>query len=120
MRDEDARYRQERIHRNATTLIGWSDAAYGGQPSLGKCRLGYVIGFMSPNLHGPRHIIHWTSQFARKLVKSRLSGEVYAFSDMLDHGSTLRESYGHFADPYSGMAGLGVARAFLRISKRKS
>ena len=89
-------------------------------PSLVKCRLGYVIGFASPNLHGPRRIIRWTSKFARKLVKSRLSGEVYAFSDMLDHGSTLRESYGHFADPYSGMAGLGVARAFLRISKRKS
>ena len=88
------------------TLAGWSDAAYGGQPSTGKCRLGCVIGLMSPNLCGPCHLAQRPSEFTRKLVKNCLGGEVYAFSEMLDHMSMLRELYGRFADSYSGMASL--------------
>ena len=102
----DARHREETIHGNAMTLAAWSDAAYVDQSSMGKCRLGYVIGLMSPNLYGPCHIIHWTSKFTRKLVESSLGGEVYALSEMLDHVSMLREFYGHFADLRRGMAGL--------------
>ena len=44
--------------------------------------------------------------FIRKLVKSSLGGEVYAFTGMLDHMSMLRELYGRFLDPYPGMVDL--------------
>ena len=44
LRHEDVRYRKEKIHGDAMTILGWSDAACGGESSLGKCRLGYVIG----------------------------------------------------------------------------
>ena len=30
------RYRTETIHGNAATLVGWSDAAFGGQSIIGK------------------------------------------------------------------------------------
>ena len=89
------------------TLVGWSEAAYGDQSSLGKCRLGYVIGLTSSDLCGPCHLIQWASKFTCKLVKSSLGGEVYAFSEMLDHMSMLRDFFGHFTDLFSGMAGLG-------------
>ena len=105
-RHGDVRHRKERINGNAIALAGWSDAAYEDQSSMGKCRLGYVIGLMSPNLRGPCHIIHWTSKFTRKLVVSSLGGQVYALSEMLDHVSMLREFYGHLADLYPGMVGL--------------
>ena len=99
------------------TLMVWSDAAYGGQSSLGKCRLGYVIGLMSPNLCGP---CHRTSEFTRKLVKSSLGGEVYAFSEMLDHMSMLSEFYGHFAASFSGMVGLEDCESlFTHLKKKK-
>ena len=88
------------------TLVGWSDAAYGNTSCMGKCRLGYLIGVMSANLCGACHIIQWTSKFTRKLVKSSLGGEVYAFSEMLDHMSMLREFYGHFAGMSLGLVGL--------------
>ena len=88
------------------TLVGWSDAAYGNTSCMGKCRLGYLIGVMSANLRGACHVIQWTSKFTRKLVKSSLGGEVYAFSEMLDHMSMLREFYGHFAGMSPGLVGL--------------
>ena len=85
-----------KIHGGATTLVGWSEAAYGGQSSCGKCRLGYVTGLMSSILSRPRRIIQGASKFTRKLMKSSLGGEVYAFSEMLGHMSVLRKFYGHF------------------------
>ena len=36
LRDEDARHREAIIHGHAITLEDWSDAASGGQPSMGK------------------------------------------------------------------------------------
>ena len=88
------------------TLAGWSDAAYGTTTRMGKCRLGYLIGVTSTNLCGPCHIIQWTSKFTRKLVESSLGGEVYAFSETLDHMSMLRKFYGHFSGLSPGLAGL--------------
>ena len=100
------------------TLVGWADAAYGAQSSLGECRLGYVIGLTSSNSCGPRHLIQWTPRFARKLVESSLGGEVYAFGEMLDHMSMLREFYGHFADAFSGVGVWAIAKVCLHISRR--
>ena len=94
------------IHGGAMTRASWSDAAYGDQSSLGKCRLGYVFGLMSSNLCAPCHLIQWTSKFARKLVKGSLGGEVYALGKMLDHMSMIREFYGRFTDLHPGMAGV--------------
>ena len=51
------RQREEEIHEGPTTLVGWSDEAYGDQSTMGKCRLGYVIGLMPSTLRGPRHIL---------------------------------------------------------------
>ena len=72
-------------------IAGWSDAMYGDQAILTKCRLGYVIGLMSSTLRGPCYIIQWPSKFARKLVKSSLGGEAYAFSELMDQADLLRE-----------------------------
>ena len=87
--------------------MGRSDAAHWYKSSLGERRLGYFIGLISPNLCGPCRVIHWTSRFARTLVKSSLGGEVFAFSEMLDHASMLREFSGHFVGPFPGLVGLG-------------
>ena len=87
---------------------------------MGKCRLGYLIGVMSPNLCGPCHIIQWASKFARKLVKSSLGGEVYAFSEMLDHMSMLREFFGHFSGLSPGLVGLEDCESlFAELKKSK-
>ena len=89
-------------------------------PGWGNADSGNVLGLMSPNLCGPCHIIHRASKFEQKLDKSSLGGEVYAFSEMLDHMSMLRERYGNRADRYSGMVGLGDCESlFLRISEGK-
>ena len=84
------------MHKGALTLVGWSDAAYGKLSEDGRCRLGYIIGLMSSSLSGPCHILQWTSKFTRKLVKSSLGGEVYAFSEMVDHMALIREFYTPF------------------------
>ena len=119
-RRENERHRNEKIHGNAMTLVGWSDAAYGDQSSLGKCRLGYVIGRMSPNLCGPCHLTQWPSKFARKLAESSLGGEVYAFSEMLGHMSMLRGFFGHCMDLRPGMVGSEDCESlFTRLKKNK-
>ena len=80
-----------------------------------------VSGVMSSNLCGPCHIIQWASKFARKLVKSSLGGEVYAFSEMLGHMSMLREFYGIFAGSKPGMIGLEDCESlFTHLKKSKS
>ena len=73
---------------------------------MGKRRLGYVIGLVSPTLRGPRHINQWTSEFARMLVKSSSGGEVYALSEMAGHMSMLQEFYAHFTGLPPGKVGL--------------
>ena len=88
------------------TLVGWSDAAYGRLSEEGKCRLGYMIGLMSSSLSGPCHVLQWTSKFTRKLVKSSLGGEVYAFSEMADHMALIREFYAPFVGSSPGTVGL--------------
>ena len=88
------------------TLVGWSDAAYGRLSEEGRCRLGYIIGLMSSSLSGPCHVLQWTSKFTRKLVKSSLGGEVYAFSEILDHMALNRKFCAPFADLFPGMVGL--------------
>ena len=82
---EDLRKGGERVHWGLMTFFGWSDAAYGGQSTEGKCRFGYVIGLTSSTLKGPCRILLRTSKIARKMAKRSLGGEVYARSEMADH-----------------------------------
>ena len=63
--------------------------------------------------------IQWTSKFTRKLVKSSLGREVYAFSEMLDHTSMLRENYGHFADSLPGVVGLEDRKSLVTYRGKK-
>ena len=60
---------------------------------------------MSPTLNGPCHNLQWTSEFARKLAKSSLGGEVFAFSEMLEHVSHLRQFYEPFFELSPSMIG---------------
>ena len=55
----EMRRRSGAIHSESMTPEGWSDAAYGEQPALGKCRLGNVIGLMSSTLRVPFFITQW-------------------------------------------------------------
>ena len=119
LRDAKIRRRREKIHEDTMTVVGQTDAAYESQSSLGKCRLGNVIGLTSPNLCGPRHIIHWMSKLTRRLDKSNLGGEVYALSEMVDHMSMLRESSGHFVDLCPGMVGAQDCESLFALLKRK-
>ena len=100
------RARGERLHKGTLTLVGWSDAAYGKLSEDGRCRLGYIIGLMSSSLSGPCHVLRWTSKFTRKLVRSSLGGEAYAFSEMVDHMALIREFYTPFVGLSPGMVGL--------------
>ena len=102
------RTRGERLRGGALTLVGCSDAAYGDLSQNGKCPLGYLAGITSSSLTGPCHVLHWASKFTRKLVKSRLGGEVYAFSEMIDHMALLREFY----VPFSGGGDGGLRKSF--------
>ena len=93
------RQRGEKIHERTATLAGRLDAAYGDQSTMGERRLGNITGLMFPTLRGPCHIILWTSKCPRKLVKSSLGVEVYAFCDMLDRTSMIRGLYAHSLRP---------------------
>ena len=79
------------MHCGSTSLVGTSDAAYGGLSAERKCRLEYVIGLMLPTLSGRRRILQRPSKISRKLVKSQLGGDVYALSDLVGHLSLLGE-----------------------------
>ena len=86
---KDLRKRGERVHCGSMTSAGWPNAAYGDQSTEGKCRVGYVIGLMSPTLRR-------TSKFAGKTVKSSVGGEVHALSEMVDRMLLLEERSGPF------------------------
>ena len=103
---DDMCNRGEKMHCGSMSLVGWSDAANGGQSTDGKCRLGRVIGLMPSSSAGPSHVLRRTSKFNRKLVDSTLGGEVYALSEMVDPTSSWRDSYGPFEGLSPGIAGL--------------
>ena len=85
-----------------------------------KVPLGYLIGIMSSSLTGPCHVLQWTSKFTRKLVKSSLGGEVYAFSEMIDHVALLREFYAPFSHISPGMVGMEDCESlFTHLKNRK-
>ena len=110
----------ERVRSSTLSLVGWSDAAYGDRSQNGKCRLGYLIGIMSSFLSGPCHVLPWASKFTRKLVKSSLGGEVYAFSEMLDHVALLREIYAPFSHISPGLVGMEDCESlFAHLKNRK-
>ena len=98
------------------TLVSWSGAAYGDKSTMEKRRLGYVIGLMSSATRVPCHMIQRTSTFTRKLVKRSLGGEVYAYSEMVDRISVLREFRAHFLDLFPDMLGLEACESlFTRV-----
>ena len=74
---------------------------------------------MSSSLTGPCHVLQWTSKFTRKLVKSSLGGEVYAFSEMIDHMALLREFYAPFSHISSGLVGTEDCESLFTHLKNK-
>ena len=107
------------MHGGTLSLVGWSDAAYGDLSQNGRCRLGYLIGIMSSSLSGPCHVLQWTSKFTRKLVKSSLGGEVYAFSELIDHMALPREFYAPFSRMSPGVAGMEDCESLFTHMKNK-
>lgn len=73
------------VHCGAPTLAGWSDAAFGGRTKKGRRPLGYVIASPSASLSAPCHLLRRSSELTRRLVKSSLGSEVFAFSGMMGH-----------------------------------
>ena len=115
------RQRNEESHSGTATLAGWSDAAYGDQSTSGKRRLGYVIALISSTLRGQCRIIQWASKFTRKLAEGSLGGEVYAFSEMSDHMSMLREFDKHFLDMSPGKVGFEDCESlFTQLANKKT
>ena len=86
-------------------------------------RLGHAI-VLPPTLEVPRHILRWVAEFTRKLVKSSLGGEVYAFRGMVEHMSLLREFNANFADLAPGAIGFedreGLYRREAREDRRRT
>ena len=113
------RQREDKIHSGATTLVGRSDAAYGGQSSLGECHPGYVIGLTSSTLSGPCHIIQRPSNSTPKMAKGSHRGEVYAFSETLGHMPRVRGFYGHFRTSIQVWRNLGIARISSRAPETR-
>ena len=60
----------EKVHTGALLFAGWPHAAYGDHTNGGRCRLGCVIGLVSPALRGHCRIIRSSSILARKSVVS--------------------------------------------------
>ena len=72
-------------------LVGWPDAAFGPHGQDGRCRLRRTIGFTSSTLTGPVHLPQWASRFTREQVKSPVSGEIFAHSEMRGYMDMLSE-----------------------------
>ena len=49
-----------------------------------KCRLGYASGLLPSTRDGYRRLPHWSSRLTRRTVKSSVSGEIDAVSEMAD------------------------------------
>ena len=88
--DGGMRRRREKLHCEAMTPAGWSDASRGDKSAGGKCRPGTAIGPMTSTLSGPCHFLHWTSKYSKKLMRSSLGGELYLRCEMIDYASLLR------------------------------
>ena len=74
---------------------------------------------LSSSLTGPCHVLQWASKFTRKLVKSSLGGEVYAFSEMIDHMALLREFCVPFSHISSGLVGMEDCESLFTHLKNK-
>ena len=113
------RIRGEEVRCGSTTSAGRSDAAYGDQTKERRCRLGYVIGRVSSTLLGPRHLLGRESKFARNLVKSKLGGEVYASSEMMDHVALPQDCYAPLADVPPGILVLEDCESLFPLLRNK-
>ena len=102
-------------------LVCWSDAAFGDNSAEGTCLLGYVFGLMAQTLNGPCHILQWTLKLTRKQDTNSRGGEVYTFSNMVDHMSPSRASYEPRSDVAPGMIGFEDCESlFAHLGKKKS
>ena len=90
-------------------MVGWSDVVDVHTMCMGNCRLG------SPILYELCHIIQFTSEFTRKLVKRSLEGEVYVFGAAADHLLFPRAFYGHLVGVKSGTYNQSRSRPMKRI-----
>ena len=102
-----ARAKGEKMHGGTTFSVGRPDAAYGDLSQAGGCKLGNVIGLMSPTPSGPRRISSSNSEFVPKLVTSSLAGKPYAFNEIVDHVAQLREFYSPICGNLSVDGGYG-------------
>ena len=109
--EKDPRGRGERVLWGSITLVGWSDAAFGGQLTDRKCRLGFVIVSTSSTLVGPCHISRRTSEFASRKVESSLGGEVYALREMVGHMLLLKGFFGPFEGTNPAVAGVAGCKS---------
>ena len=82
---------REKEQCGATTFVGRPDAAYGSQTSEGRRRLGYVIGLVSSTPRRPCRVLQSASNFARERARGCFGGQVYVFSQIVDHMNLLRE-----------------------------
>ena len=110
--------RVDEVHCGALTLAGWSDAAHEGRTKEGRRPLGYVVGCPPASLSVPRHLLRWSAEFTRKLVKCCLGSEVLAFSGTMGHMALLREfGFAPCVDPPPAMSWLGVCECLFTSSK---
>ena len=65
-------------------------------------------------------MLQWASKFTREPVESSLGGEVYAFSEMIDHKALLREFYAPFSRISPGKVGMEDCESlFTHLKNRK-
>ena len=74
----------------------------------------YVFG-----AEGALPLFRWTSKFRRKLAKSNLGGEVYAFSEMVADMSPRRELFAPAADVSPSISGLENRESIFTHLKNK-
>ena len=66
---------------------------------------------MKSSLSEPRRALQWAPKFTRKLAKSCLGGEAYAFSETADRVVCSREFFSPLEGISPGMAGMEVCES---------
>ena len=101
----------------AMSLAGRSDRVHGDHWR----RPGFAIGFLPSTVHAPCRVLQWSSKFTRKMVKSSLGGQVYAFSEMADRAALLRDFFNSSVDLQPRMVGLeGCEGPFAHLENRRA
>lgn len=75
-----------RLDLESLRVLGFSDSSFANNHDL-STQLGHIIFLADGN--GTAVAIHFKSYKARRVVRSALGGEIFAFSDMFDIAATL-------------------------------